>query len=488
MKILISERDQHERIVIEWLISAYSFPINHVITATTIKETIIMLEKETPDILYIELDMIPNENWASMTRHVKRFCKKVIVVSAEATFERAKQALEWQSIDLLVKPLEPIQIKRCLQMALSNAAIGEQKHSQGSLHNEGYSYRSLFLNDEQHAANITLILLQTENQKVIDLASFLSFYPFREQPVILPLMDAVVCLFRDTGIGYKEEAWKILREWEAVYIEPLAAVIIPSGTEDSPVHDKYLKARSLLEVTFFIGYRQVVLPRDEYECRCEVDPFLTPNEQREWIDMLNSFDKQKIKEWMHNEFLHIHTPFPNPETLRTRLTSILAQIRRFMKTYSLDKQDVEKYYMKIFTEILKNSVLYRIVQEMLLFIYQIIDWAQEAEVDSKNDIIEKGISYIESHYSNPNLSLEKVAEAVGRNPSYYSHVLMNKHGTPFRQLLTTVRVKEAKRLLTGTELSIKEIAYQVGFNNPNYFTRLFKEATSFTPREYRLNK
>lgn len=178
----------------------------------------------------------------------------------------------------------------------------------------------------------------------------------------------------------------------------------------------------------------------------------------------------------------------NPENLRTRLTSILAQIRRFMKTYKLDKHEMEKYYMKIYSEILNNSVLFRIVQEMLLFIYQIIDCALQAETVSKNDVIEKGIRFIELNYSDPDLSLEKVAEEVGRNPSYYSHLLMTKHGTPFRQLLTNVRIQEAKRLLTLTEWSIKEIAYKVGFHNPNYFARLFKETTSYTPRAYRFNK
>lgn len=489
MKLLISERDQHERIAIEWLISAYSLPIHHVFTASTMKETMTLLEKEAPDILYIEIDMIPNENWASMTRIVKRFCNKVISISAEATFERAKQALEWQSVDLLVKPLDPIKIKRCLQMAISHDVHREPADiASSALKNNQYSYRTLFLQDELSESDASLMLLQTENQGVLELNAFISFYSFMEPPVIMPLMDAVVCVFRGTHGGLKEEAWKILRDWEELNFEPLAAVIIPGGIESGSVHEKYLRARSLLKVTFFIGYRQVIFPKNGYETWCEVDPFLTPNEQREWINMMNSFDKPKIKEWMHDEFSHIHTPFPNPENLRTRLTSILAQIRRFMKTYKLDKQQLESDYMKIYSEILNNSVLFRIVQEMLLFIYQILDCALQAEAVSKNDVIEKGIRFIELNYSNPDLSLEIVAEEVGRNPSYYSHLLMKKHGTPFRQILTNVRIQEAKRLLTSTEFSIKEISYKVGYHNPNYFARLFKETTYFTPREYRLIK
>jgi two-component system, response regulator YesN len=489
VKLLIAERDHHERIAIEWLISAYSLPINNVFTASTLQETMTILEKEAPDILYIELDMIPNENWALMTRYVKSFCQKIIAVTAEATFERAKQAIEWQSVDLLVKPLEPLKIKHCLQTALSLAAYRETANLAHSSCDERFSYRSLFLQEEQTAGNVALMLLQTENrQKLTELVPFLTYYPFREHPVILPLTDMVVCLFPSPTNDMKEETWKILRDWEAASIEPLAAVIIPPDSGKTTVRDMYQTARRLLEVTFFIGYRQVILPKTAYECWREMDPFLTPSEQREWIDMLNRFDKEKIKQWMHNEFLHIETPFPNPEMLRTRLTSILAQIRRFMKTYQLDQQEMEQYYMKIFAEILYNRVLYRIVQEMLLFLYELLDRAKQVEALSKKDVIEKGISYIEAHFADPDLTLDKVAEAVGRSPAYYSHLLMKKHGMSFRQLLTNTRIKEAMRLLTATELSIKEIAHQVGFRNPNYFTRLFKEATTMTPREYRMYK
>ncbi|MGX1901818.1 response regulator transcription factor [Thermolongibacillus altinsuensis] len=157
MKLLIAERDHHERIAIEWLISAYSLPINNVFTASTLQETMTILEKEAPDILYIELDMIPNENWTLMTRYVKSFCRKIIAVTAEATFARAKQAIEWQSVDLLVKPLEPVKIKYCLQTALSLVAYRETVNLAHSSHDERFSYRSLFFEEEQTVGNVALM-------------------------------------------------------------------------------------------------------------------------------------------------------------------------------------------------------------------------------------------------------------------------------------------------------------------------------------------
>ncbi|WP_042410340.1 helix-turn-helix domain-containing protein [Saccharococcus caldoxylosilyticus] len=484
MKLLIAERDENESVAIRWLVSAYSLPIHRVYTANTVEQTMRILEKETPELLYIELDMVSHDDWGKMTKYVRLFCQKVIAVTAEATFARAKQAIEWQCADLLVKPLEPAKLKQCLQKAASSFVRQERLHPLHSNDAERYSYRSLF-SEEVEAADVALLLLQTEDpNKWRDIVSFLTQYPFRYPSRVLPLSNMVVCLLSDVSGDMKEVAWKLLRDWEAEHTEPLAVVMLPPDGGKT-VRTQYQMARRLLETTFFIGYRQVIVPAPEYEHWKELDPFLTPEEQRQWVDMLHRFDKQAIKTWMHREFLRMPTPFPNPEMVRTRLTSILAQIRRFMKTYQLDRGETERGYMRIFHEILYNRVLYRIVQEMLLFLYRLLDRAKQAEEQARTDVIEKGIRYIEEHFRNPDLTLEKVAAAVGRSPAYYSHLLMKKRGISFRKLLTQTRIKEAKRLLAQTELSIKEIAHQTGFRTSHYFTRVFKEEMKRTPTEYR---
>ncbi|MFB5662965.1 helix-turn-helix domain-containing protein [Alteribacillus sp. HJP-4] len=487
LKIVIAERDKDESIAIEWLISTYSIPINEVFIAHTVKETVTLLEKETPELLYLELDMISNENWSLVTRNIKKISPKTIAVTAEATFERAKQAIELGCADLLVKPLDPVNINQSVRMALSLISKRESNPvvSVGK-DEEEYSYRSLFLDRDLNNGEIGLMLLYPENNKnLADLHKFSKYFPFRDPPILLPLSDMVICMFRKPTQHLREEAWKILKDWEATHIDPLAAVIIPPDYIHKTIHDMYLSARRLLEITFFIGYSQVILPNETYDAWYEMDPFLTSVEQREWVEMLNSFDKQKIKNRMHQEFLQMETPFPNPEKLRIRLTSILAQVRRFMKIYQLDQGEMEEHYMRIFSEILYNRVLYRIVQEMLLFLYELLDRSNTGEVFSRKDVIERGILYIENHYSNPDLTLKHVADAVGRSPAYFSHLLMKKQGIPFRQQLALKRVEEAKQLLTGTQLSIREIAEQVGFRNPSYFTKLFKEITTMAPREFR---
>ena len=56
---------------------------------------------------------------------------------------------------------------------------------------------------------------------------------------------------------------------------------------------------------------------------------------------------------------------------------------------------------------------------------------------------------------------------------------------PFREYLINVRVEKAKEYLGNPQMNIREVGTLVGYINPNYFSRIFKKKTGFTPIEYR---
>ncbi|WP_261798167.1 helix-turn-helix transcriptional regulator [Brevibacillus massiliensis] len=132
-----------------------------------------------------------------------------------------------------------------------------------------------------------------------------------------------------------------------------------------------------------------------------------------------------------------------------------------------------------------NPILYRIVQEFLLFIYDLLDQAKNNRESYRVDAVEQAIRYMEENFHNSELKLEDVAGFVGRSPAYLSSLLTKKQGISFRQLLTSIRVKQAQRLLRETTLSVQEIADKAGFHSANYFNKIFKEKTGTTPRRYR---
>ncbi len=89
--------------------------------------------------------------------------------------------------------------------------------------------------------------------------------------------------------------------------------------------------------------------------------------------------------------------------------------------------------------------------------------------------------YIEK--KQPTLSF--LSEKLNITPNYLSDTIRHHTGKSALNIIQEFIIKEAKILLTKTNKSISEISYSLGFEYPNYFSRLFKRKTKFSPTEYR---
>lgn len=78
-----------------------------------------------------------------------------------------------------------------------------------------------------------------------------------------------------------------------------------------------------------------------------------------------------------------------------------------------------------------------------------------------------------------------LAEKISLSPNYLSDLLKKETGMNAKDQIHYFLVEEAKSILLGSDKSISEIAYQLGFEYPQYFSKLFKQKTGNTPQEYR---
>lgn len=93
--------------------------------------------------------------------------------------------------------------------------------------------------------------------------------------------------------------------------------------------------------------------------------------------------------------------------------------------------------------------------------------------------------FIQAHYQEANLGVAAIAEHFGMNPVYLTRVYKEHTKDTLLDALNKARIQAAKSLLADGELTIKEIAEQVGFFSSNTFIRTFKKMESITPGMYR---
>lgn len=92
--------------------------------------------------------------------------------------------------------------------------------------------------------------------------------------------------------------------------------------------------------------------------------------------------------------------------------------------------------------------------------------------------------YMNQHLGE-NISLQNLAELFYFHPNYLSRLFKVKTGENFSEYLTRIRVNKVKELLDSTDYKIVEICEMVGYDNPRYLSKVFKQYVGMTPREYR---
>lgn len=109
---------------------------------------------------------------------------------------------------------------------------------------------------------------------------------------------------------------------------------------------------------------------------------------------------------------------------------------------------------------------------------------RESDNQSRH-ILKKALSYIEENYPLETLSLNSVAQEVNVSANYFSAIFSKAMQVTFVEYVTGRRMDKAKKLLRQTQMHTGEIALEVGYKDPHYFSFVFKKTQGCTPREYR---
>lgn len=105
-----------------------------------------------------------------------------------------------------------------------------------------------------------------------------------------------------------------------------------------------------------------------------------------------------------------------------------------------------------------------------------------------NDLEEETLAgklkqYVDNHY-NDNLTLTNLAEKFHFNPNYLSQMFKNKTGENLSKYIENIRIGKAKELLSRMQVTIVDVAFHVGYNDANYFSKVFKKETGISPSDY----
>jgi signal transduction histidine kinase/ligand-binding sensor domain-containing protein/DNA-binding response OmpR family regulator len=115
--------------------------------------------------------------------------------------------------------------------------------------------------------------------------------------------------------------------------------------------------------------------------------------------------------------------------------------------------------------------------------------ASELQITSLDEqFIKNAIHYVEKNVSNADFTVEDLSRELGVSRAHFFKKITALTGKSPLEFIRTIRMQQAAQLLEKSQLTVAEVAYRVGFNNPKYFTKYFKEIYHVLPSAYAAGK
>ena len=201
--------------------------------------------------------------------------------------------------------------------------------------------------------------------------------------------------------------------------------------------------------------------------------------------------KSDNEEYNYSDFLDTYTI----ETLVKKYSDYIRYPIKMDIEHQHKKEGTEKQLEDILQneDLLKNAVMTvetipDIEDYVVTLLQKAIDLRNTISGRRYSDIILTAQKMIREEYMSEEISLNVVAARVCMSPSYFSTIFSKETGKTFIEYLTEVRMEKAKEYLVCTNRKTSDIAFEIGYKDPHYFSFLFKKTQGCTPKEYRTSR
>lgn len=209
------------------------------------------------------------------------------------------------------------------------------------------------------------------------------------------------------------------------------------------------------------------------------------NEKLRLLSAIKIGDFEESKQAL-DDFLNKFKSFTKnrPEILKIRLYELIGSFSDTAILSGGDEKQLNELIKEYFNDI--NYITnFQMAEKWLTKVNsQIIKIVSNVHKDRSTIIIEKAKDYIVNNY-NSQIGYKDVAKELFISSSYFLSLFKQETGTTFVDYLTKLRIDKSKELLVNSPLSITQISYEIGINNPNYFSSIFKKTTGVSAKDFR---
>ena len=531
LKLLIAEDESLERQALRFIFERSNRNIKVVGEAGNGWQTVEMSKELRPDIVFMDIKM-PGIDGLQATRAIKE-CHpdaKIVLLTAHSEFSYAQEALRLGAIDYVLKPARPADLLTVLDRAIATADAEKRDRRLREILKEAMPYIQLgYVNDlisgnissdDEALGRAQLIGLSSfpNLAMAIDIDHFSVWSSNLSETEKAIAKDEVFRLGKEALDGYsncllvpqttdkltlmicidEDESDEAARE-KAIQIGDNIRQTVQRGNSLSvtigvgrryrsslELKKSYNEALSALRYKLFLGRNRVISIDEVESVQGSIAPYPYERE-RQLCEAIRTGDVERATQTAF-EVLQciIDSAARQPEAVKARVLELLVLSSRAAIEGGADAHTMHGANMRYAQELVNIDSSSELQNWLVQAIAEMIRAVVAARYVRNRAVVDRAAKFVRANCTK-DLTLEQVAEAVNLSPFYFSRVFKQEQGCTFIEFLIKARIEEAKKLLRTSKLSITEISFAVGYQDPNYFSQLFRHSEGITPSQYRRN-
>lgn len=176
---------------------------------------------------------------------------------------------------------------------------------------------------------------------------------------------------------------------------------------------------------------------------------------------------------------------PNKEHATSACINIYTYLFSFFETDDNSYEDIFPYAINIAEQLNRFYSLADILEWLKRFADKLSKLLNDRKNTKSDKLIEHAIKFIEEHYTEK-IGLAEVSVSLNISPGYLSSNFKKYTNTTLSDYIATVKIDHAKKIIDTHQYLIYEISDMLGFDNPYYFSKVFKKVTGISPKEYEM--
>ncbi len=490
-------------------------------------EALELAERCPPEVLMTDINM-PFMDGLALSERLGSVAPatKVIIISGFDDFEYARRALKLQVYDYIVKPITPGEFKEALRKV--KQTLDDERAArhdlerirrqlddslplmmerflnalvQGRMKPESLAERFEYFDLPIPIANgawqcLALDFIRRKSGEDFDI-EIMSERNFLEKD----LQDRLHCVIFQDGndrlivLGWGSQASSLYREVLKA-AEAMRRNLLKAGLEDMVIgvgeavaeignlHQSYTDAIGALQLALLRGKTGVSAFR-ELGTAIGRERFSRPALGKAIASALRVCNMDECKSHINAMAESFRSrPFDMDEYHST-LRLVLASILQSIEDLEIPAREIFAPDMDPFAQLQQLKSLVEVESWFVELAGRVIDFAGNRQENFADAKVREALEYLETHYADPDLSMQSLCKELYISTSYLSANLKRHHDRTFVEQLTDLRIRKAKQLLRTTALKTYEIAEKVGYRDAHYFSLSFRKLANCTPTDYR---